>query len=215
MWFVIQRGAWLLSQEKALLDRILKNKRGNDLLQIGGSKGVCFTENARVARTFFLDNQCQFENEKSFIQGNADALPIQSESIDIVLLIHQFDAIQNPMTILQEVHRVLRPNGQIMTVGFNKWGLHNFLNCSQKRCSMGRIKRCMRALSFEITMQHTLCFWPPFLLMETLGQFFLPYAGNIYFLSATKNIQGMTPLISKNYGRVAKLMEVGAQATTK
>ena len=28
----------VLTQEKAVLDRVLKNKRGNDLLQIGGPR---------------------------------------------------------------------------------------------------------------------------------------------------------------------------------
>lgn len=193
--------SYITSQEKMLLDRLLKNKRGNDLLQIGGPSDESLVEQARVARKFFVDAHFHAHCKMPFIQAHSECLPIQSESIDIVVMMHQLEFARNPMDALQEVHRVLRPNGQLIVMGFNKWSLWNGFRAHEKYYSVRRIKRCLLALDFEIKSHQTLCFWPPSLLLETLGQFFLPYAGSVYLLVAKKNIPGMTPLIAKNYVR--------------
>lgn len=197
----------VLNQEKAVLDRVLKNKRGNDLLQIGGPSDGRLIENARVARKFFVDQHFHPQCKMPFIQAHSDCLPIQSEAIDIIVMMHQLESARSPMDVLQEAHRVLRPNGQLIIFGFNRWSVWQLCHRQEKTCSAGKIKRRLRALDFEITAHQTLCFWPPSLLLETLGQFFLPYAGSVFMLVAQKNIPGMTPLIINNY-RSARACEM-------
>jgi SAM-dependent methyltransferase len=199
---VTHRDAWIFAQEKMVLDRVLKNVRGNDLLQIGRANDECLIENARVLRSFFVDAELHSHHAMPFIQANADCLPVQTESIDIILLMHTLDVAKNPKAILQEAHRVLRSNGQLIILGFNQWSVSRFLHHQKKGYSAGKIKQYLRALDCDITMHQTLCFWPPSLLLETLGQFFLPYAGSIYLLVAQKNILGMTPLVVNNFVRV-------------
>lgn len=198
------RESWIVAREKALLDRLLCNMRGNDLLQIGLCDTDDWAESARTTRTFFLDSQLPAQRQKSFIQGHADCLPIQSETMDIVLLLHQLDAVRNPMDVLQETYRVLRPNGQLIVLGWNRWSVWNSCHRHKKLYSAGRIKRCLHALNFELMHDQTACFWPPFLIAEALGQFFLPYAGSVYLLMATKSISGITPLTIKNYNRIVE-----------
>ncbi len=168
-------------REKAALDRVLKNMRGYDLLQIGDPNTIRFSENARFMRTFFLDSHVTTQCGKSFIQANPDCLPIQSEAIDIVLLLHQFDSKQDAMDILQEAYRVLRPNGQLIIVDLNRWSVWRLWYRSKKCYSPGKIKRCLRALDFEMTQYEKV--WR-----------------GIFMLVATKNISGMTPLFIRNYG---------------
>jgi SAM-dependent methyltransferase len=201
---------YVKSQEKRVLDRLLKNKRGNDLLQIGGPSDGSLVEKAQVMRQFFVDTHFHVQCSMPFIQADAECLPIQTESIDIVLLVHELESARNAMDVLREVHRVLRPNGQIIIVGFNKWGLWNLLHArekkqkkqkKQKNFSIRKIKQYLCALDFDVTKQQTLCFWPPSILAETLGQFFLPFAGSVYLLVAKKNIPGVTPLVVNNYVR--------------
>ncbi|OGT39568.1 MAG: hypothetical protein A3E81_02625 [Gammaproteobacteria bacterium RIFCSPHIGHO2_12_FULL_36_30] len=192
---------YILSQEKIVLDRLLKLKRGNDLLQIGGPNDGSFTENARVTRRFFIDSHAQVNCKIPFIQANAECLPIQSETMDIILLIHELESARNPMDVLHEVYRVLRPNGRVIVIGFNRWGLWNLFRSHEKYYSMGKIRCYLRALNFDIKKQQTLCFWPPSLLAETLGQFIFPNAGGIYLFVAQKNIVGMTPLKANHYAR--------------
>lgn len=196
----------ILSAEKTVLDRVLKNMRGNDLLQIGKSDDPAYSESARVLRTFYLDANVQpTQQHRSLIQGHPDCLPIQSESIDIVLLVHQLDSAKNPLAILQEVHRVLRPNGRIVIMGFNRWSLWNCFHQTMRFHSEffpTKIKRLLNSLDFEVTLHETFCFWPPSQFAEVLGQFCLPYAGAVSMLVATKNIPGVTPLVIHNFRSV-------------
>lgn len=192
-----------LAAEKAALDRILKNMRGNDLLQIGDAEQAGYSESACVLRTFFLGNNPNGYQQKPFIQAHSHCLPIQSESIDIVLLLHQFDATKDPLAILQEAHRVLRPNGQIVIVGFNQWSLWNCFHRTARFDSMftpRKIKRLLSAVDFEVTQHETFCFWPSSVCLEMLGLFCLPYVGAVAMLVALKNIPGMTPLAINNFG---------------
>lgn len=201
----IKRKTTVIAASIAALDRVLKNMRGNDLLQIGEPEHASYSENARVLRTFFLDANVHAQHQKPFIQAHASCLPIQSESIDIVLLVHQLDSAKDPLAILQEAYRVLRPNGQIIIIGFNQWSLWNCLHRDSPFHSVffaGKIKRLLRALDFEVTQHDSFCFWPPSVLLETLGLFCLPYAGAVSMLVATKNIPGLTPLLINNFNTV-------------
>ena len=210
-WFQKMPGLLLFSEEKAMLDRVFKDRRGTDLLQIGGPHDARLIENARVFRTFFVSKRRHFDQSKLLIQASSECLPIQSESIDIVLCLNQLEAAKNPKAILREAYRVLRPNGQLIIVGLNRFSLWQLLYRENNQTilhSPGKIRRCLRKVNFDILMHETGCFCPPlkniataksFLFLETLGQIFLPYAGAVYMLVATKNIPGMTPLIVSNF----------------
>jgi SAM-dependent methyltransferase len=193
----------IFTAEKAVLDRVFKRTRGNDLLQISHGQ-IIYSENARVLRTFFLDVQAApSTHPKRFIQGTPDCLPIESESIDIVLLVHTLDDAQDPLSIVQEAYRVLRPNGQLIIIGFNRSSLWHWLHPVLRfpaQWTIGKIKRLLRAQDFDITQHDTFCFWPPNILLETLGLFCLPYAGAVAMLVATKNIPGLTPLMINHFG---------------
>ncbi len=189
------------AQEKNVLDRILKKKRANDVLQIGGFGDTSIMMDMPFVRKFFLDVDRHAQGATPFIQGNAECLPIQSEAMDIILMMHQLEFTRNPMDSLQEAYRVLRPNGQLIVLGFNRWSAWNLCHERKKYCSMRKIKRCLFALGFEMLLERTFCFWSQSTLLETLGQFILPNAGSVYLFVVQKNIRGMTPLVVSNYRR--------------
>ncbi|MCX7121335.1 MAG: methyltransferase domain-containing protein [Gammaproteobacteria bacterium] len=219
-WFRKMPGLMVLKEEKAVLDRILKTMRGNDLLQVGGSSDNRLIEQARVLRTFFIDSHSHFQSTRLFIQASTDCLPVQSESMDIVLLMHSLESSKKPQKTIAEAYRVLRPNGQLIIFGFNCWSLWRLpwlwrkrYYTEMKKChSRRKIETVLRACDFDIAQQQTLCFRPlfknkswarTFLFLEAVGQFLLPSCGGVYMMHATKNISGVTPLVVQN----ARLVE--------
>lgn len=46
--------------------------------------------------------------------GNGQTLPVKSESVDTVLLLDVLEHLPNPDACIQEVHRILRPNGRFI-----------------------------------------------------------------------------------------------------
>lgn len=48
-----------------------------------------------------------------------EALPIESESVDVVVLINALELSEQPHQVLREAHRVLTPHGHLLVVGSN------------------------------------------------------------------------------------------------
>ena len=62
-----------------------------------------------------------------------DFLPIETNSIDLVLLPHILEFSSNPHQILREVQRVLMPEGHVIVCGFNPrslWGVRGLFGRS-------------------------------------------------------------------------------------
>jgi ubiquinone/menaquinone biosynthesis C-methylase UbiE len=47
----------------------------------------------------------------SFMQGDINSLPIQDESFDVAMVINALEWTEHPLAAIQEVKRVLKPNG--------------------------------------------------------------------------------------------------------
>ena len=197
-WYEKPRGMTILQDEKALLDRILKTMRRNDLLQIGGPHDDRFIENTRVTRAFFLDSSYQRSHQITYVQADLDCFPIRSESMDVVLLIHALEFSHNPNATLQEAYRVLKPNGSVIIFGFNPWSLWRLWSLRTRTLySPQKIRKKLLGLGCAIELHQTLCFYPQFQWAEMLGQLLFPYFGTVYAICAVKNMLCVTPLAEK------------------
>lgn len=217
VWYRQMPGLMALSEEKRVLDRVLKNHRNTILLQIGGPGDARLTETAVASHVVFLDTHYRTHHEKPYIQADHEQLPVASDSIDTVLVMHALELSQHAKIILDEVHRILKPGGQMIICCFNRWSMWNMMHHFGRkkvfpkagRCySLSTIKKQLRALDCEINVQQTVCFRPPFrhhaamkqwLFLETLGQMIAPYCGAVVMVVATKKVVDMTPLIDMEW----------------
>lgn len=146
------------------------------------------------------------------IVGGFEELPLESQSVDLVVLPHQLEFSPAPHQILREVDRVLRPEGRLVVVGMNPlslWGLRQslsrrpfspFLPPTGQLIGMPRLRDWMKLLSFEIDSGHYGCYAPPcrtqkwldrMHFLETAGDRWWPICGAVYMLSAVKRVRGM------------------------
>ena len=95
----------------------------------------------------------------ALVQGAAERLPWKSESFDRVFCINALHHFQNKIAFLTEARRVLRPGGQLMTVGLDphvgvdQWYVYeyfaNVLETDRRRYSASsQIREWMRASGF-------------------------------------------------------------------
>jgi len=61
--------------------------------------------------------------KKCSVVSDFDQLPIESDSVDVVVLHHVLDFSPNPHQVLKEVNRILIPRGHVIIVGFNPFSL--------------------------------------------------------------------------------------------
>ena len=149
-----------------------------------------------------------------------DALPFDSNSLDLVVLPHALEFARDPHLALREVERVLVPEGRVVVVGFNPsslWGLRQWLGHWLRRLvsrsrpmlflpSAGefmryrRLRDWLRLLSFEVEAGRFGCYRPPvtsskwltrYDWMERAGERWWPVFGAVYFVVAVKRVRGM------------------------
>ena len=203
-WFETCLGQYLLEKEQNYFDQAVMDVFGYNAVQIGFSQ-YDFLRTNRMPLQFCTD----IEKGASLL-ATPDFLPIESNSIDLVLLPHILEFSSNPHQILREVQRVLVAEGQVIICGFNPrslWGTRKLFGSSKHSfpwngnfIALPRLKDWLALLDFEMTAGKLSCYAPPinqekwlrrFQFMEFTGDRWWPISGGVYFLQAIKRIHGM------------------------
>lgn len=211
-WFETSLGQYLLEREQNHFDEAVADVFGYNAMQIGFPQ-YDFLRANRMPLQF-----CAGTEEGAAVRGSPEFLPIETNSIDLVLLPHVLEFSSNPHQILREVQRVLMPEGHVIVCGFNPrslWGVRGVLGLVEGRLSrsmenqypwrgnfisLPRLKDWLTLLDFEITKDRLCCYSPPFSqekwlkrfsFMEAAGDRWWPFSGGIYFLTAVKRVHGM------------------------
>ena len=203
-WFESSLGQYLIAHEQQFFDQVVANIFGYNAVQIGWPQ-FNFLQSNRMPFHFSvgLDAGTSLRAEASF-------LPIQSNSIDLVILPHALEFNANPHQILREVYRVLIPEGHVVISGFNPvslWGMCHYLKSTRKEfpwngdfIALHRLKDWLKLLDFEMAGGRLCCYVPPFKqekwrrrfqFMEAAGDRWWPISGGVYFLHAIKHMHGM------------------------
>jgi len=80
-------------------------------------------EKLHWARLLAVQNRCPAD----FLLGSVTRLPCPDESFDLILLLDVIEHLEEPLTALTEVYRVLRPGGRVLMTfpPYNSpWGAH-------------------------------------------------------------------------------------------
>ena len=127
-WLQTPLGEALLQREARLVEEALDGIFGEQCLQLG-----LWGDNRTFLR-FTRTQHCSLIAERAEGEPSAIAemhrLPVESDSLDAVLLPHTLDYTDRHHAILREVDRVLRPNGHVLILGFKPgglWGLRRLL----------------------------------------------------------------------------------------
>jgi SAM-dependent methyltransferase len=203
-WFETCLGQYLLEREQSHFDQVVMDVFGYNAIQIGFPQHD-FLHTNRMPLQFCADTE-----KGATLLANPDFLPIESNSIDLVLLPHVLEFSSNPHQILREVQRVLVAEGQVIICGFNPrslWGARKWFGSSRNSfpwngnfIALPRLKDWLTLLDFEMTTGKLSCYAPPinqekwlrrFKFMEFTGDRWWPISGGVYFLQAIKRIHGM------------------------
>ena len=120
-WYAGRLGALLWEQERAQLAALIPNLFGYHVVQLGSLGadrdqdllGLC-----RIPHRIVLD---PVRRTGIGLVAAPDALPIASDSVDVVLLPHTLEFVDDPHQVLREVDRVLVAEGHTVILGFNPW----------------------------------------------------------------------------------------------
>jgi len=208
-WLLTPLGQALLQQEVRVAEEALDGIFGEVCLQLGvwGERHTFM----RLTRT----QRCALIGESTAGEPCAVAdfhrLPVESDSIDAVLLPHTLDFSERPHEMLREIDRVLRAQGHIVILGFKPgglWGLRRLIPGAgmppgaDHLISEKRLRDWLKLLDMRIQSTQRYFFrWPlprrkvnTSQKWELRGQTLWPEAAACYMLTAQKRVSALTPV---------------------
>lgn len=118
------RGKLLQALEVDYLKRSITAGCKQTILQIGGLGWENeFIDCSLYQRFTIIDVLGEGSQEASKIRARAFSLPIQTSSIDLVILPHILEFDAHRFQTMREVERVLKPEGDLIVLSLNPWSL--------------------------------------------------------------------------------------------
>lgn len=213
-WFNTKVGKNYRQAESRLLTKALRENFRTQVLQIGRlGWEEDYKDAIKFAHFSVVDRLPEAAPCFSSIQAQADALPIDSHSIDIVILPHLLEFEPDPHQVLREVNRVLKPEGILLLLGFNPWAIWHIPSHFPKMrdrtpwngrfISRYRMVDWLNLLNFDIEHSQGCCLIPVLSsahesawrrrMFARIGAC-LPCLPGAYFVMGVKRVAGATPV---------------------
>jgi SAM-dependent methyltransferase len=214
-WLASPAGQYVMRWETEQLSRLVVDMFGYYALQLGFLELDALQANRmphRIRVKSPRDGASTGGRTPDLLVTGFEELPLESQSVDLVVLPHQLEVSPAPHQLLREADRVLRPEGRLVVVGMNPlslWGLRQslssrpfapFLPPTGQLIGIPRLRDWMKLLSFEIDSGHYGCYAPPcrtqkwldrMAFLENAGDRWWPICGAVYMVSAVKRVRGM------------------------
>ncbi|MBR9911936.1 MAG: class I SAM-dependent methyltransferase [Gammaproteobacteria bacterium] len=110
----------IIDEQKAQVAALLSDLFGYHLLELSSVASESFACGSRINHCFKL---CPESAHGAQALSELERLPLEDDSIDVVLLHHVLDFAVNPHQVLREANRIVIPRGHLIIVGFNPLSL--------------------------------------------------------------------------------------------
>lgn len=215
-WYRTPAGRYVAHAEAVCLERLLADCFGHYVVQFGAQAQFADA----VATCRFRQRVVLGEGVDSGVADGAGIralpfeLPLDSASVDAVLLPHSLDFCAEAPLLLREVERVLIPEGRVILFCFNplsSWGLMRAWPRRRQRrhvpwCGAQltpfRVGDWLRLLGFTQETREMLVFRPPLRRslvqqldwLESTGRRWWPLLGGVFAVRAVKRVPARTSL---------------------
>ena len=233
-WLDTPFGQSLLAQEARIIEEVFDGMFGEQMLQLGlwGEQNQ-FIRYARTQRASCIaDWRGASPAMEPGAIGLLHRLPVESESVDVVLLPHTLDySDDRSHAVLREADRVLTPHGHLVVLGFKPgglWGLRRLVPGAglppggAHLIADRRLSDWLQLLDMRVQGAYRYFFrWPlpgnksqSSIEWENRGRRFWPELAACYMLSAQKRVVTMTP-VKKPWLSRAKVVGGIVEPTTR
>lgn len=160
-WYASYAGQEALAQLKFQVDQLSNDIFGYYALELGALVGTTsLLSQSRISTKLSLSPQAHVNPD---IIAAPDQLPLDFQSLDLVVAAHVLDESVQPHQVLRELERVLMPEGHCILIGFNpiSWrGVLQRLPWKPKAAThyrhVLRVKDWLNVLGFEVLAIYTL-----------------------------------------------------------
>lgn len=203
-WYQHPPGSLILSWENKEATRFLEMIRGKYLIQMGGERTLAHSAGSPIL--YHIQLTSDLTNNLLSIQMDSQELPLLSNSVDVFVLVHVLEFINYPVKLIQEIFRVLKPEGRLFIFGFNPWslwGLKKLFFIKHGVPWNGKFWACAQVKHWLINFKYSISFSKTFgygfltenslnqrfqFIKEMIGKVCFPTAGSIYLVAAKKKM---------------------------
>lgn len=212
-WFDSRIGQALAAQETEQLEDVLPTLFGYHLVQIGACYRPEYLDSNLIRHQVVADCVDGPDDLRISVKSGAAQLAINSDCVDVAILSHVLEIHADPHQVLREIDRILVPEGRVVILGFNPWGLWGArkLFVPKSGCapwtasfiSPIRMKDWLQLLGYDIDVARTYFYRPPlnrrwamekFGFLDGIGERFWPAFGGAYVIVAKKRVTSLTPI---------------------
>lgn len=212
-WLRQSLGERVLNAERKIVSSLQAECYGTHALLLGVSaQQTLFKFDSMPCQTLLSPLHNKNHAVQRYIEGELHELPIASASIDVVLLPHSHEHVDNPRKLLMEACRIVKPEGHIIIFGFNPyslWSLKKRQNAQNRIPGLGhfiaanKIKQWLALADFELTKHDMFLFRPPIQqeniyrqlsILEWLGGKLLKPLGGAYMIMAKAKVIPLTSI---------------------
>lgn len=218
-WLSGPLGGLLLQEERPAAAAALECAFGLHCLQVGDWGGPeAFLGCARTRRAALVADR---PVPGAALVAEPAAMPLQSDSVDVMLLPHTLEFAPDPHEVLREAARVLAGEGELVVLGFEPlggWALRNAF--TRGGCPPGilrtvpaaRLADWLKLVGFEVSPAGRFLYAPPIAglasgrmrrFLERAGRRAWPRFSGAYLLHARKRVHSMTPVRLRQRMRTA------------
>ncbi len=208
-------GSVLLQEEGKLLPTLLNKHPGKNALLIGVPSQSSFLKEMTQDKPLLMSPPIHHHHQDFHIESDLHELPIQSGSVDLVIIPHTLEFVDHPRHLFSEACRIVKPEGLIAIVGFNPyspWGIKNIFAEDESSAFTShmihaqKIKGWLKLADFAIEQHHSFLFRPPLsfptlqnklTFLEKIGPYCFSPFGGAYVLIARAKVIPLTPIKMK------------------
>ena len=149
-WYDSPQGQLFTRNLQSVLDPWLQGVFGFHAVQLGVlPPGRVLLNALRINHRLLADSA-----EGGDLRCLPESLPFASDSLDLVIIAHTMEYVDDPHQLLREIERVLVPDGKLLVIGIDSWTLWaGWQKLRRRHCrlySQGRVKDWLNVLGFEI-----------------------------------------------------------------
>jgi len=231
-WYRQPLGRMLAESELDALAAQLPTLFGYHLLVIDPPWERCALKDSRIPH-HVIQSVEPLTLPRPDLAGHTESWPIQTDSVDAIVLPHTLELSGDPHQVLREADRSLIPDGHLVIIGFNPyslWGLRRMLT-RKGRCmpwgarfqSLSRLQDWLGLLGFDTLHSHYLFQRLPVQNRRLLERLYASRSGGgdghrllsaTYILVARKRTVVMTPVVEGQMQR-RRLFPVGIPSSTQ
>lgn len=213
-WFARLPGHSVLQSERALLAEYLPGLFGYHIVQLGQLDPDGLIQSSRIGHKVIVEIDADRDTDHATgLLCLAEALPLEADSVDVLVLPHVLEFESHPHQVLRECERVLIGEGHVVLLTFNPWSLWGLVRLllawretppwNGHFFSAARLQDWLKLLDFEIIATRKMFYRPPFSreglldylgFMEKLGRLCWPWFGAVHVIVAKKRIVPLTPV---------------------